>query len=141
MRVAVEPTRSAQASAVGGWRSPVGPFALCTAALLRRLPQPLEDGSHMQPPRWLAHKSRRQTQSLAARAGIHSATKPPTDIQAAANQLRRACRREPGWWAAADKHEDRLFWREVARIGGERLRAAELEDPAAACTGGTAPQV
>lgn len=69
---------------------------------------------------------------IAAISGIRSAAKPPIGVLAAADQLRRARRREPGWWAAADKHEERVFWRTVARNVRERLLTGIVEDSAAA---------
>jgi hypothetical protein len=62
---------------------------------------------------------------IAAMAGIGSAPKPSTNVFVADNQLRRARRRQPGWWAAADRHEERLLWREVARVVSERLLAGD----------------
>jgi hypothetical protein len=61
---------------------------------------------------------------IAVLSGIRSAAKPPRDVLATAEQLYRARRRQPGWWAAADRHEERLYWRAVARIVRERLRPA-----------------
>jgi hypothetical protein len=68
---------------------------------------------------------------IAAMAGIRSAARPPIDVRATANQLRRARRRQPGWWAAADRHDERLLWREMARIVRERLKAGIADDSAA----------
>jgi hypothetical protein len=61
---------------------------------------------------------------IAAMAGIGSVPKPPTNVLVAANQLRRARRRQPGWWVSADRHEERLFLRAVGRAVRGRL-----EDP------------
>ncbi len=62
-----------------------------------------------------------QVAAAARRRLVYAAADlPPIDVRATANQLRRARRRQPGWWAAADRHERRLWLPE--RITPHSLR-------------------